>query len=87
MEMSLIWETEARLGYTGAKARPESRGERGLGPGWPGDEKSGEAAATGPAQPGLAAAGLGQNWPSLLRKMKKNLGQHGLVCTHLTQGP
>ena len=54
----------------------------GLGPGWPGDEKSGEAVATGPARLGLAAAGLGQNWPSLLRKMKKNLGQHGLAGLH-----
>ena len=60
-------------GQTGAdrgKARSESRGERGLGPGWPGDKKTGEAAATGPARPGLAGAGRGQNWPSLLRKKK-----------------
>ena len=34
----------------------------GLWPRWPGDKKTGEAAATRPARPGLAAVGRGQNW-------------------------
>ena len=47
----------------------------GLWPCWSGDKKTGEAAATGPARPGLAAVGRGQNWEG---KAKSINGLHGL---------
>ena len=48
--------------------RPD-RGRLGSKPCWPGDKKTGEAAATGPARPGLAAVGPG---PKLRKKSKKH---------------
>ena len=70
-------------GQTGAKARSESRGERGLGPGFgQGIKKNrgsrGHRASTAWPRPKLA---------KLAEEKENNLGQHGLVCTHLTQGP
>ena len=47
----------------------------GLWPCWSGDKKTGEAPATGPARPGLAAVGRGQNWQG---KAKNINGLHGL---------
>ena len=58
---------------TGVTAWPESQGEPLVAGLWPRDKKkkqNGEATATGPAWPGLAAVGQGQKWQSLARKSR-----------------
>ena len=52
-----------------------------LWPGWPGDKKTEEAAATGPAWPGRGWPG-----PKLERKSKKTNGLHGLEGSWLARG-
>ena len=47
----------------------------GVWPCWQRDKKTGEAAVAGPARPGLAAVGRGQNWEG---KAKNINGLHGL---------